>query len=105
MSIWKDGAAMTLVGRDRLDEFCAKHPDARRWIENWLADIEAAEWTTPHQVKLRYPSVSVLGGGNAVFNVKGNKYRLETTVAYGTGTVVVLWIGTHSEYEERNKTR
>lgn len=96
---------MNLVGRNRLDEFCAKHPDARTWIENWLADVEAAEWATPHHLKARYPSVSLLGGGLVVFNVKGNSYRLEATVAYRTGTLVVRWLGTHAEYDERNKKR
>ena len=96
---------MQLVGRNRLDGFCAKHPDARRWIENWIADVEAAAWTMPHHLKGRYPSASFLGGGVTIFNVKGNSYRLEATVAYRTGTLVVLWIGTHAEYDERNKKR
>jgi mRNA interferase HigB len=96
---------MKLVGRNRLDEFCAEHPDARNWIENWIADVETAAWKTPHQLKERYPSTSLLGAGLTIFNVKGNNYRLETTVAYKTATVVVLWAGTHAEYDERNKRR
>ena len=81
---------MKLVGRNRLDEFCAKYPDARSWIDNWLADVETAAWTTPHLLKARYPSVSFLAGGTTIFNVRGNEYRLETTVAYKTGAIVVL---------------
>lgn len=96
---------MKLVGRNRLDEFCATHPDVRSWIDNWLEDVEAAAWTTPHDLKSRYPSASFLGGGVAIFNVRGNAYRLEVTVAYKTGIAVVLWIGTHAEYDERNKKR
>jgi mRNA interferase HigB len=96
---------MKLVGRNRLDEFCVRYPDARAWIENWIADVEAATWTTPHYLKARYPSASLLGGGVAIFNVKGNDYRLEATIAYKTSTVVVLWTGTHTEYDKRNKRR
>lgn len=96
---------MKLVGRNRLDEFCAARPDARDWIENWLADVEAATWTSPHHLKGRYPSASLLAGGVTIFNVKGNNYRLEVTIAYKTSTVVVLWIGTHAEYDARNKKR
>lgn len=99
------GTAMKLVGRNRLDEFCAQHPDARGWIENWIADVEAATWTTPHHMKARYSSASILGGGITIFNVRGNEYRLEAAVAYKTGTVVVLWIGTHVEYNKRSKRR
>jgi len=96
---------MKLVGRNRLDEFCGTHPDARVWIENWIADIEVAAWTSSHQLRGRYPAASFLGGGVTIFNVKGNRYRLEATVAYRTGAVVVLWLGTHREYDERNKKR
>jgi len=40
-----------------------------------------------------------------VFNVKGNAYRLEATIAYRSGTVAVEWIGTHREYDGRNRNR
>lgn len=96
---------MKLVGRNRLDEFCANHPDARTWIDNWIADVETAIWMSPHHLRERYPSASFLGGGVTIFNVKGNNYRLEAMVAYKTGILVVLWFGTHAEYDERNKKR
>jgi mRNA interferase HigB len=96
---------MKIVGRGRLEEFCRAHANARSWIENWLADVESVAWTTPHDVKGRYASASFLGGNTVVFNVKGNDYRLEVMVAYRTGTVVVQWIGTHAEYDDRNRRR
>lgn len=96
---------MKVVGRNRLGEFCVQFPDARAWIENWLADVEAATWATPHHLKARYPSASLLGTGVTMFNVRGNEYRLETTVAYKAATVVVTWVGTHAEYDKRNKGR
>lgn len=96
---------MKLVGRNRLDEFCGTHPNVRAWIENWIAEIEAVAWASPNQLRGRYRSASFLGGGVTIFNVKGNSYRLEALVAYKTGTVVVLWLGTHGEYDERNRKR
>jgi mRNA interferase HigB len=36
-----------------------------------------------------------------IFNVKGNRYRLEVQVAYRTGVLVVRWIGTHAQYTKR----
>jgi mRNA-degrading endonuclease HigB of HigAB toxin-antitoxin module len=43
--------------------------------------------------------------GDPIFNVKGNDYRLEVNVAFKSGLVVVKWIGTHAEYDERNARR
>ena len=79
---------MKVLDRERLERFCRKHSDARGWIENWLADAESAAWTT-QDIRRRYASASFLPGGVVIFNVKGNAYRLEVTVAYRTGVVVV----------------
>lgn len=92
---------MRIVGRDKLDEFAGAHADARPWIENWIADTEAAQWRTTQDVKDRYASASFLSGNVVIFNVKGKHYRLETIVAYNTGTIVVRWVGTHAEYSKR----
>jgi len=96
---------MRVVGRDQLQAFGEKHADARKWIENWLADVELSSWRSPHDVKQRYASVSFHGDGTTIFNVRGNRYRLEVRVAYRTSIVVVLWIGTHAEYDKRNDQR
>lgn len=92
---------MLLVGRDQLDEFTKAHADARAWIENWINDVEAARWRTPQDIKSSYASVSILANRVVIFNVKGNRYRLEVQVAYNTGVVVVKWAGTHAEYTKR----
>jgi len=96
---------MKVLGRERLELFCRRHADARRWIDGWLADVESAAWTSPHDIRQRYVTASFLGGGLVIFNVKGNAYRLETIVAYRTGVVSVEWIGTHAQYDERNRRR
>lgn len=96
---------MKVLDRERLERFCRKHTNARGWVENWLADVESAAWSTPRDIRRRYLSASFLAGSVVIFNVKGNAYRLEVTVAYRTGTVVIDWIGTHAGYVERNKRR
>jgi mRNA interferase HigB len=96
---------MRIVGRETLDQFCSKHSDARKQIANWLSDVENSTWATPQSVKDRYVAASILEGNTVIFNVKGNYYRLEVTVAYKTGVVSVKWIGTHAEYDQRNTKR
>ena len=96
---------MRIVGREKLDAFCRKHADARKWIESWLAEVERMTWANTQQLKERYPSASFLPDNLVIFNVKGNDYRLEVTVAYRTTVVVVQWVGTHAEYDARNKSR
>lgn len=94
---------MKITGRSVLDEFCRQHADARSWIERWLGEAEGTVWATPQDIRDRYASVSFLKDNQVVFNVKGNSYRMEVTVAYRTGVVVVRWAGTHAEYDQRNR--
>lgn len=96
---------MKIVGRSVLEEFCLQHADARQWIEHWLADAEVSAWATPQDIKSRYVSASFLAGNQVIFNVRGNQYRLEVTVAYKTAVVVIKWAGTHAEYDARNRKR
>lgn len=96
---------MKVLDRERLERFCRRHSDARGWIENWLADVESAAWRTPQDIRRRYASASFLAAGVVIFNVKGNAYRLEVTVAYRTSVVAIDWIGTHRAYDERNRKR
>jgi mRNA interferase HigB len=96
---------MKIVGRERLAAFCDKHADVRQWTEHWLSEVEAARWATSQDIRARYASASFLAGNVVIFNVKGNRYRLELRVAYATAVVVVIWIGTHADYEGRNRER
>jgi mRNA interferase HigB len=91
---------MKLLGKPTLREFTDKHADARSQIESWEAEVEAAEWKTPFDLKQRYPKASLLGKQQVVFDISGNRYRLWVSVAYRTGIVVVKKIGTHKEYEK-----
>jgi mRNA interferase HigB len=93
---------MKVVGRGVLNAFCSRHTDALSWIEHWLSEAEDATWKSPQDIKLRYSSASFLSGNRVIFNVKGNLYRLEVTVAYKTSTVVVTWAGSHADYDKRN---
>ena len=91
---------MKLLGRKHLDDFARTHADVRAQIDAWIAEVEEARWQSPIDVKARFPSASFLGGNRVVFNLKGNKYRLDTKVNYKNEIVLVKRIGTHAEYDK-----
>jgi mRNA interferase HigB len=92
---------MRIVGRQKLLDFTSKHADARSSVGTWIDIVEAAEWKTSQDIKSLYSSASFLADNVVVFNVKGNRYRLEVQVAYPQGTVSVRFAGTHAEYTRR----
>lgn len=90
---------MNVVGQGKLEEFKRRHTDARKQIDAWLREAEGAAWLTPHDIKQRYVQASFLGEGRVVFNLKGNRYRLDTKISYTKQIVVIVRIGTHAEYD------
>lgn len=89
---------MKIIGREKLNEFKNRHPDAGSQIDSWEAETEDAEWSTPHEIKRRYVSASFLEDNQVIFNIKGNKYRMKVQINYANKIVLVKKVGTHSEY-------
>jgi mRNA interferase HigB len=93
---------MKLLGKKILNDFKQKHADAQSQIESLIAEIEEAEWNTPHDLKSRYPKASLIGDQQVVFNICGNRYRLLAQVSYKNEMVLVRKVGTHKEYDNWN---
>lgn len=91
---------MRLVGRSVLFDFCKKHADVSSQVMAWCAEMEEAQWEAPSDIKVRYPAASFLADNRVVFNLKGNKYRLDTKVNYKYRVILVRRIGTHAEYSK-----
>ena len=82
-----------------LEDFKLEHSDAAKQIDAWCVDVEACSWSSPHDIKQRYGSADFPGGNKAIFNIKGNKYRILATIDYQRRIVVIEKAGTHSEYD------
>ncbi len=90
---------MKLLGKKLLYDFKENHTDARPHIESWEAEVEKAQWSTPHELKSRYPKASLIGDQQVVFDIRRNRYRLWVQVNYKNGIVLIKKIGTHKEYD------
>ena len=92
---------MTIIGRQRLNDFVYKDASVRSWIQSWLADVDAVKWRGPLDIKERYAKASLLPDNVAIFDVKGSDYRLEVQVAYNTGIIIVKWTGPDAKHNGR----
>ena len=95
---------MRVISGKGLHRFQERHRDAASALDAWSRRAEQAEWLSPQQVKVDYPSASILPGDRVVFNIKGNHYRLVALIHYDTGHIYVRFIGTHAEYDRINAT-
>lgn len=95
-------SSMRVVGVDKLHKFWKRRKDAKPQLEAWYAEAKDATWTTPREVKDRYPKASIIGNNRVVFDIFGGSYRLVVHVKYGFATVVIRFVGTHAEYDRVN---
>ena len=93
---------MRIIAKRTLREFWERHPDARQPLQDWYETVGNADWAAPHQVRLRYPSASIISGNRLVFNIKGNTYRLVVKANYAYRVVYIRFIGTHADYDRIN---
>ena len=91
---------MKLIGKQLLRDFADKHADARSQIESWEAEVEEAQWSTPQELKRRYPKASILKNQHVIFDICRNKYRLWVHITYKNGLVLIKNVGSHKEYEK-----
>lgn len=92
------GNFMILVGRNILERLKRQHPDVAKRIDAWALEVEALTWDSPHDVKKYYGSADFPGTSKAVFNIKGNKYRILATIDYQRHIVIIEKAGTHTQY-------
>lgn len=93
---------MRVIAKKTLREFWEKHADCEQQLKAWFQEAEKAVWNTPNEIKVEYPSASILNDNRVVFNIKGNNYRLIVKINYDYQMVWIRFIGTHAEYDKIN---
>ena len=78
----------------------SRQAGVKRHLDAWYAEASRAEWKNSAQVREQYRSASNVSSERIVFNIRGNEYRLVVAVNYAFQIVLVVWIGTHREYDK-----
>jgi mRNA interferase HigB len=97
---------MLVVGTQIVEQYFAKRAGhqgvktARTQYDAWLAIARRTTWRNPEDLKRSHPKASVLKGRRAVFNIKGNDYRLVAALNYEAGVLAIRFFGTHAEYDD-----
>jgi mRNA interferase HigB len=89
-----------IIARKTLREFWESHTDARQPLQAWYADVKHAFWKKPSDIKAVYRNASFVANNRAVFNIKGNKYRIVVVIQYEHSIVYIRFVGTHREYDK-----
>jgi|SRR5271154_5383912 len=69
-------------------------------LDAWYREVRRAEWSNSADLKRDFGAASIVGSDRAVFNIKGNDYRLITAINYRRRVVFIKWIGAHRDYDK-----
>ena len=96
---------MRVIARKTLKVFWSKHKDCEQQLKTWYDEAAEADWHSPKDIKVNYPSASFLADNRVVFNIKGNSYRLIVKINYKYKMVWIRFVGTHAEYDKIDATK
>lgn len=89
-----------IIAKKMLREFWEKHEEAEQYLKTWYDTAKHSKWKNPNDVKNTYANVSILKNSRAVFNIKGNEYRLVAKFNFEKSWVFIRFVGTHTEYDK-----
>ena len=91
---------MRIIAKKILREFWIKHNDCEQQLKAWYQETSNTAWKNTNQIKLEYPTASIIGDNRVVFNIKGNSYRLIVKINFEYQIIWIRFIGIHAEYDK-----
>lgn len=100
-----EDALLRIVSRRKLREFWETpgRSDSEAALRTWFDVVSAARWANCADVKKDYGGNVDLAYGKHIFDIRGNRYRLICVIDFVRHGVLVLWVGTHGDYDRLNR--
>lgn len=93
---------MHVIARKKILDFELIHPDAKSSLDAWFAFLEKGTFYSSYSLREQFCYLDILPGDRAVFNIKGNTYRIIVKINYRTQVVFIRFIGNHRDYNKIN---
>src|SRR5580704_2504635 len=99
-------ALVRVIARATLYRFVENRVDrklqktVKAHLDAWHAEAERATWKNSAELKSQYRSASIVSAERVVFNIKGNEFRLIVAINYHYQVLLIIWLGTHREYDK-----
>ena len=93
---------MRVIAKRTLRDFWTNHADCEQQLTAWYRETEKSEFKNLNELKIEYPSASILTDNRIVFNIKGNRYRLIVKFNFEYQICWIRFVGTHAEYDKIN---
>ncbi|MBZ9715534.1 type II toxin-antitoxin system HigB family toxin [Deinococcus multiflagellatus] len=91
---------MNVLAKRTLLEFAEEYPEARVALLAWYDLACKSDFASFADVQAVFATVSWVGPEYLIFNIKGNHFRLITTVDFAFRKIRVKEFLTHSDYDK-----
>lgn len=90
---------MRIIAKRTLQNFWEEHPNSKQQLLAWYQVFDKNIFDNSNIIKSIFGSADFVGNNKVVFNICGNHYRLIVKINYETQIVYILFVGTHTEYD------
>lgn len=95
---------MNVLSKARLLQFAEQYPEAREALLAWFDLCKKADFASFAEVREVFASASWIGPEHIVFNIKGNHFRLITTVDFPYRKIRIKEFMRHQDYNDWKPT-
>jgi len=90
---------LNVISKRGLFERAAKFADARSALQVWFDAAVEAEWSNLEDIRRSFPATDMVGD-LAIFNIRGNHYRLIVRMVFSYKRIYIKEFLTHAEYDK-----
>ena len=90
---------MNIISKRVLFEKVQKYPDAKTAVGIWFDIATEARWSSLEDVRKVFPATDMVGP-LAVFNIRGNHYRLIVRMVFRYQRIYIKEFLTHAQYDK-----
>ncbi len=88
---------MNVISKRGLFERAAMYPDASAALQVWFDVATESAWRNLNDVRRSFPATDMVGD-LAIFNIRGNRFRLIVRMVFRYQRIYVKEFLTHAEY-------
>lgn len=90
---------MNVISKRGLFDRAAKYPAAATALQVWFDVATDSEWRSLEDVRRAFPATDMVGD-LAIFNIRGNRFRLIVRMVFRYQRIYVKEFLTHAEYDK-----
>ena len=90
---------MNVISKRELFRQVAEFADAKSAVQVWFDTAVAAEWRSLEDIRKSFPATDMVGP-LAIFNIRGNNYRLIVRMVFSYQRIYFKEFLTHAEYDK-----